>query len=972
MNKKESPESHKNPTLDVGFFDFFGKIYALTHKAKNMKKYLFLIVTVTLAGCLFIKVPGTNARGLLVKGSLPAVYYIADDGNRYVFPNEKIYFSWYEDFSEVSEISDQELAEYPIGGNITYRPGTRLIKLTSTPTVYAVEPGGILRPIANETVAKNLYGTSWASRVDDLSDSFFSSYKVGASLSGDFYPEGSLLFDSGNYYVISNGQRRLLNETAIEENAYQTSFAINADTSKYSDGYDVTGEETTLSDTSEHGIGADQDVDVKVQAGRNASTILQDSSLEVIGVFTFSFAEKTSIKKLKVQMQAVTNSDSDADAGGLIRGDGSSNIEANIKNVRFLDIEGNQILGTANLLVQEDLDGTQNLLLSGSEEFEAGWHTLFLTIETSEDATIDEQYYATLILNESEFEVNDVTTTDITPESISGLEVVMKSSNLTIGIASGSESSSILHGQAGPHEVIGFEFTNYRSETITVKSLTLTGFIDENEGDSDFQEGLDSDTGSQATFVSDVISQVQLILESDSSVLGTSTSIQSNGHITFSDLDIEIRPKESEIVLVQVEVNENAPFGQNSDYIAFDFIDVENNVKIEDESGDAVDVNGEAVNGGTSPNYYLTVAKSGSLTINGNGYSYPRLLFGSERNQVYYLNFEASEEEDIIVDTLTVYLSDPSAEGSVESVELEYTDDEGTYYAQGNLSVGNVTFNDLGIVVPKGSDIDANVLIDISLVETGAESGDEIAFNFEPATFVAKGAVSGIRLTHDDFGDKLTNNTIAGTSSTVRKNEPIIALSDDQPKSDQDRTDETEIFNFSMHTNGEGRSEINKITFQIQPSDVGYELNNVSEDNDLLEYLADVNGDTADDNDVAELIDLETGDTLGEGADGHIDFYIYDESTGLIDTTPAGLDTASGDYGLLVYEFTNPISLYGTERNYSFSLNTTGLAIGVQTIQISILDDDDFLWSDGTWKGRNENGVGITTLPLDGQKVTFQ
>ena len=36
--------------------------------------------------------------GELIKASQPAVYYLADDGKRYVFPNERIYFSWYEDF----------------------------------------------------------------------------------------------------------------------------------------------------------------------------------------------------------------------------------------------------------------------------------------------------------------------------------------------------------------------------------------------------------------------------------------------------------------------------------------------------------------------------------------------------------------------------------------------------------------------------------------------------------------------------------------------------------------------------------------------------------------------------------------------------------------------------------------------------------------------------------------------------------
>ena len=95
-----------------------------------------------------------------------AVYYIGDDGKRYVFPNAQTYFTWYENFDTVIEISQGELASFIIGGNITYRPGTRLIKITSVPDVYAVEPTGILRHIGSEAIAFALYGSDWSKRID--------------------------------------------------------------------------------------------------------------------------------------------------------------------------------------------------------------------------------------------------------------------------------------------------------------------------------------------------------------------------------------------------------------------------------------------------------------------------------------------------------------------------------------------------------------------------------------------------------------------------------------------------------------------------------------------------------------------------------------------------------------------------------------------------------------------------------------
>ena len=45
------------------------------------------------------------SSGDLVKGSLSAVYYIGSDGKRYVFTNDKAYFTWYSDFSSVTTIA---------------------------------------------------------------------------------------------------------------------------------------------------------------------------------------------------------------------------------------------------------------------------------------------------------------------------------------------------------------------------------------------------------------------------------------------------------------------------------------------------------------------------------------------------------------------------------------------------------------------------------------------------------------------------------------------------------------------------------------------------------------------------------------------------------------------------------------------------------------------------------------------------
>ncbi len=118
--------------------------------------------------------------GELVKSpASPAVYYKAVDGKRYVFPNAKTYATWFQSFAAVKTITVAQLASLPIGGTVTYRPGTRLLKLQTRSEVYAVSKGGVLRHLASEDVAREVFGSQWRTLVDDLPEAFFAGYRVG-------------------------------------------------------------------------------------------------------------------------------------------------------------------------------------------------------------------------------------------------------------------------------------------------------------------------------------------------------------------------------------------------------------------------------------------------------------------------------------------------------------------------------------------------------------------------------------------------------------------------------------------------------------------------------------------------------------------------------------------------------------------------------------------------------------------------
>ncbi|MFZ2803854.1 MAG: cupredoxin domain-containing protein [Patescibacteria group bacterium] len=129
--------------------------------------------------------------GDLIKGSGDTVYYFAPDGHRYVFPNSKTYFTWYKDFSMVKQIPDGQLGEIPLGRtNVTYRPGYKMVKVTTDPKTYVVDQGGILRWVQSEQLAETLYGLNWKDQIDDVPDAYFTNYKVGTPIqtASDYNP----------------------------------------------------------------------------------------------------------------------------------------------------------------------------------------------------------------------------------------------------------------------------------------------------------------------------------------------------------------------------------------------------------------------------------------------------------------------------------------------------------------------------------------------------------------------------------------------------------------------------------------------------------------------------------------------------------------------------------------------------------------------------------------------------------------
>ena len=196
-----------------------------------------------------------QAGDLIKKDGLSTVYYLGQDGKRYIFPNEPTFKSWYSDFSGVVTVSSDELASYPLGANVVMRPGTKLVKITTDPKVYAVEADGVLRHVQSEAAALALYGANWADRVIDVADGFFTNYTIGTPLASGEVPMGVLVQKTGEseiYYYDGSDYRLVEDEVAFLANRFQFANVLNYNTFTPS-GSTITGSEAALIKTSQSG-----------------------------------------------------------------------------------------------------------------------------------------------------------------------------------------------------------------------------------------------------------------------------------------------------------------------------------------------------------------------------------------------------------------------------------------------------------------------------------------------------------------------------------------------------------------------------------------------------------------------------------------------------------------------------------------------------------------------------------------------
>jgi len=296
-----------------------------------------VLSVIAMSGLVIAPAQAAASSGDLIKmAGNASVYYLGADGKRYVFPNSTTYFSWYTDFSGVVTIPAAELQSYPLGGNVTMRPGTLLVKITTDPSVYAVEPNGMLRKIQSEAQAAALYGTNWNKRVVDVPDAFFTNYTVGAALPTGSYPIGSLVQTSGSssvYYYDGTNYRLIASETALLANRFQTTNVLTTTTAITVGGSQIAAAETNLINVAQNGgtgpVITGSGLMVSLNANTAASnTVINGQALADLGSFNFTAANDGSAKITTIKIKRIGVS-SDSSIGNLYLYEGNTKLTDN-------------------------------------------------------------------------------------------------------------------------------------------------------------------------------------------------------------------------------------------------------------------------------------------------------------------------------------------------------------------------------------------------------------------------------------------------------------------------------------------------------------------------------------------------------------------------------------------------------------------------------------------------------------------
>ncbi|MEY4722607.1 MAG: hypothetical protein RLZZ324_120 [Candidatus Parcubacteria bacterium] len=915
----------------------------------------------------------TPASGDLIKLSgSTAVYYVGADQKRYVFPNLATYHTWYADFAGVKTVGAADLAALPIGGNVTYRPGTRLVKITSDPKVYAVEPGGSLRAVASESVAAALYGPQWAQKVDDVPDAFFFNYAIGSPLASATYPDGSVVRRArdGMYFMISGGRKRhIISADVRAALRIQDASVLVAQGSlaEYPDGADLAATEAALTDTAQKG-GAAIPATPTFSVKDPPSAFIPISGEATLLEIHLATPTALSVNAIAIRIDALTDTHAkdavDADLGGLVRG---NNADWNLANLRLVDAHGAEPFGRKNLSLDVSQDQSQVVTFTGSLPIGAGTdQSFFLRADAHDLLPEGEGYRATLL--PARTALRDAATgaavAFLPATDLAGSTLTSRSSSLAVTYDAATVSRTVIRG-AKDVPIAGFTFTAPANTAATVSSLTLQGYGDE-EGIGGFLPGGDADNGTQ-TLVKDVFPRVWLA-DSAGKPVTPVTSVQLDGRVTFSGLGIVIQPGAAKTLVIRGDCDRDVDLETAPNLIAFDITDSSVVVTAQDGNGAKLTAHGIEPNGGVKPRNYVTIKKNGTADISWAGGGGQVLAGTDALSGTLYIQ---PKDDAFVLKTVTFTQIGGKA-ASIGSAHLEYVGTDGKAATATSDFIGNViTFTGLSAALPKDAHTGVKLVLGILPRGGGAVYGETAKLRFETAgPFEIDSVTDGRPYTASDLGGtdfrvtSSSDSTVSVIFSTLTVAQataiPGIAYRDPQAP----------VLDFTIAAGDQGGIRIKKLTFQLTPTDAG----TAGAGNDALERWAAVNGDFPNDTGVADLVFIPpaggTKSVIGEDGSTRMSYGML--VGGTPSTVSSTLQSTQGQSATLTYEFADGSEYSigaGGKLRFQLQMNLATLnADSDRQLTVQLLGGSGLLWTDipsGAYAARSDAaGTPLSTTVL--------
>ncbi|MDP3954264.1 MAG: hypothetical protein Q8Q06_02515, partial [bacterium] len=439
-----------------------------------------------------------------------------------------------------------------------------------------------------------------------------------------------------------------------------------------------------------------------------------------------------------------------------------------------------------------------------------------------------------------------VAATDVVPNAdVSGPNMTLKGSSLTLGLAGAPASRTYIKGTAGA-ELVGITFAANQGSPLNVTDITLTGYVEDESGDT-HNEGVD--TNDSGVSVGNAFSSISLWDGTSGTLISNtpsnnSLSVDDVGTIAFTGLNWQLAAGETRTLLVKGDLSGNEASGSNGDRYAFD-INATTDVTAVDGSNNTVNAAAADPNEATSPTVNITVKNSGTLTVAAAPSTPAKaaLYWGQTGAEFSRFRFTATDEGQYL-ETLNFNTGDTAADlvANIGAVHLTYTNKAGaTMNSTGTFNTaGSVSFAFTGDnnrpFVPADSSLDVVVKADMKTKAQGATNAVNFSIDFSGGAadeFRAVGESGTVTSgTGTDIDDKTANvmyvyrvfpkftnlstssggNAIGGNKEIIRFTIEAVGLTDSKLFFDGGTINSSGSILFDVVASGQANSDMT-ITF---------------------------------------------------------------------------------------------------------------------------------------------------------------